>query len=56
MLKSIRKARRGAWNIQRYLGTATMIGEAVTGQWKKAGKKLANKFIGRKIVRKIFLK
>jgi len=56
MLKSIRKTRRGAWNIQRLLGTATMVGEALTGQWKRAGKKLANKFIGRNIVRRIFFK
>jgi len=56
MLKAVRKTRRAAWNFQRILGTVTMIMEFLTGQWKRGGKKLANKFIGRNIVRRIFLK
>jgi len=56
MLKSIRKTRRTFWNWQRHLGTLTMIVEFFTGQRKRAGKKLANKFIGRNIIRRLFLK
>jgi len=56
MLKTVRKTRRSFYNIQRSLGTVTMILELFSGQYKRAGKKLANKFIGRHVVRKIFLK
>jgi hypothetical protein len=56
MIPTIRKARRTLWNFQRILGTLTMILELLTGQWKRGGKKLANKFIGRHVVRRIFFK
>jgi hypothetical protein len=56
MLKTLRKIRRGAWNFQRILGTLTMLMEFLIGQWKRGSKKLTNKFIGRNIVRRLFLK
>lgn len=56
MLKTVRKIRRTAWNLQRGLGTLTMILEFFTGQWKRGSKKAANKFIGRSIVRRLFMK
>jgi hypothetical protein len=56
MLKFVRKTRSVAWNFQRILGTVTMILEFISGQWKRGFKKLGNKFIGRNIVRRLFLK
>ena len=56
MLKTVRKTRRAVWNFQRILGTFTMILEFFTGQWKRGSKKVANKFIGRSIVRRLFMK
>ena len=56
MLKFIRQIRRKAWNLQRILGTVTMILEFISGQWKRGFKKLGNKFIGRNIIRRLFLK
>ncbi|MDY0132011.1 MAG: hypothetical protein RBR53_05010 [Desulforegulaceae bacterium] len=56
MLKFVRKARRIAWNSQRRLGTLTMLLEFFTGKWKRGGKKLANKFIGRNAVNRMFFK
>lgn len=56
MLKTVRKARRVVWNSQRILGTFTMILEFFTGQWKLGSKKVGNKFIGRSVVRRLFMK
>ena len=56
MLKTARKTRSAAWNVQRGLGTLTMILEFLTGRWKRGFKKVGNKFIGRSIVRRLFMK
>lgn len=56
MLKTVRRTRRSLWNLQRILGTLTMILEFFTGKGKRGSKKLANKVIGRSIVRRMFLK
>ncbi len=56
MIKSVRKTRRVAYNIQRQLGTLTMFMELFSGQFTRAFKKLLNKFLGRKVVSKIYVK
>jgi len=42
--------------IYRVLGSFTMILEFFSGQWKRGFKRVANKFIGRNIVRRLFFK
>ena len=56
MIKSVRKTRRTAYNVQRNLGTLTMFMELFSGQFNRALKKLINKLLGRKLVSKIYVK
>lgn len=56
MIKSVRKTRRTFWNLQRMLGTLTMVLEFFNGQFLRSFKKFINKIIGRNIVRRIFIK
>jgi len=56
VIKSVRKTRRTFWNLQRMLGTLTMVLEFFNGQFLRSFKKFINKIIGRNIVRRIFIK
>jgi len=49
------KIRSTLYNAQRQLGTVQMVSELVQGD-KKGLKKLANKFIGRNIISKLWRK
>jgi hypothetical protein len=56
MIKAVRKTRRVAYNTQRQLGTLTMFMELFSGQFTRAFKKIVNKFLGRKVISKIYVK
>jgi len=55
-MSEIGKTRGFLYTLARALGWVQIIIEFLSGHTKKAGKKLANKFIGRKIGSKIFFK
>jgi hypothetical protein len=55
-MSGLGKARGFLYSLGRLLGWVQIVAELLSGHTKRAGKKLANKIIGRKLGSKIYFK